>query len=118
MEESTNIDESINMEESINMDKQIIKEDIHQTDKNSKKKEYYELGEKVLVRYYQSNKWKYYVGLIESVNDNSKTFNISYYKFIKTKDSDDIKFIKPKLLDRDIAVPESNIVKFIELTIQ
>ncbi|CAG5044442.1 unnamed protein product [Parnassius apollo] len=40
MEESTNIDESINMEESINMDKQIIKEDIHQIDKNSKKKEY------------------------------------------------------------------------------
>ncbi|CAG5051239.1 unnamed protein product [Parnassius apollo] len=48
MEDSTNIDESINMEESINMDKQIIKEDIHQIDKNSKKKEYYELGEKVL----------------------------------------------------------------------
>ncbi|CAG5051242.1 unnamed protein product [Parnassius apollo] len=115
MEDSTNIDESINMEESINMDKQIIKEDIHQIDKNSKKKEYYELGEKVLVRYYQSNKWKYYVGLIESVNDNSKTFNISYYKCIKIKDSDDIKFIKPKLLDRDIAVPESNIVKIIEL---
>ncbi|CAK1583545.1 unnamed protein product [Parnassius mnemosyne] len=109
MEESTNIDESINM------DKQIIKEDIHQIDKNSKKKEYYELGEKVLVRYHQSNNWKYYVGLIESVNDNSKTFNISYYKCIKTKDSDDIKFIKPKLLDRDIAVPESNIVKIIEL---
>ncbi|CAG4993314.1 unnamed protein product [Parnassius apollo] len=37
-EESTNIDECINMEESINMDKQIIKEDINQIDKNSKKK--------------------------------------------------------------------------------
>ncbi|CAG4929329.1 unnamed protein product [Parnassius apollo] len=74
------------MEESINMDKQIIKEDIHQIDKNSKKKEYYELGKK---EYYELGE--------------------------KVLDSDDIKFIKPKLLDRDIAVPESNIVKIIEL---
>lgn len=64
----------------------------------------------VLVRYFEKNKWVYYVGFVESIQTNF--YNINFLK-IKPK----LKFIFPKTDDKD-TVPSDNVVRKIELKLE
>lgn len=90
-----------------------IKEYFNGSYNNLNIKEQFDIGDKVLVRYYMSHIWKYYVGIIENIDFDTKTFTIIFYKCVRRKGH--IKFIKPKRQDRDITVPEDSIVKIIEM---
>lgn len=70
------------------------------------------MNEKVLVRYYvRSKTWKYYIGVITAVNAD-QTFDNSFYAMTRNKGQ--IKFKKPKKMDRD-TVPKTLIVKIIDI---
>jgi hypothetical protein len=71
-----------------------------------------EINDRVLVRYYSRNTWKYYIGVVTASNDDD-TFDISFYTTMRTKG--ELKFKKPSRLDRD-AVPRESIIKVIELS--
>ncbi|CAG9791591.1 unnamed protein product [Diatraea saccharalis] len=71
----------------------------------------YSVNDTVLVRYYTKNKWKYYIGVISTCN-NDDTFDISFY--VTTRSKGQLKFKRPKKIDRD-TVPKISIEKIITI---
>lgn len=64
------------------------------------------------MRYYNRKTWKYYIGVV-TANNNDETFEISFYT--TTRNKGELKFKKPRKLDRD-TVPKESIVKVIKLS--
>ncbi|CAG5029821.1 unnamed protein product [Parnassius apollo] len=80
--------------------------------KNIEKREW-NIGDNVLVRYYQKKKWQYYIGLITDINDQiEKKYKTSFFKAISKKG--DVIFKKPKRSDIDY-IPADIIVKEVDL---
>lgn len=73
-----------------------------------------QINDSVLVRYFQRNTWKYYIGFIENINITDVE---TYYTvlFLKTQKRPYLHFVVTKKIDRDIVTAHS-IVKKILLT--
>lgn len=73
----------------------------------------YGINDAVLVRYFEKNKWKYYIGFIENI---LKKYDDIYFSvdFLKTITKPILYFTKPKKKDHD-EVPILSIVKKVEL---
>lgn len=89
---------------------------ITETDKNNETKEMpYNIDDSVIVRYFLTNKWKYYIGFIEKIDQKEDSDIMYSIRFLKTVKKPILKFITAKKLDYDV-VPEICIVKKVRLT--
>lgn len=93
-----------------------FKESNLQTDITETEQEIYDIGDNVLVRYYMRKSWRYYIGVIEDIHEDSmkveKLYNISFYKTLNSMNT--LKFRKLLREDKD-TVPENSVVKLIQL---
>lgn len=103
----------INDLENIKEISQVIDDNVSTNYVYEYKQDPFNVGDVVLTRYYSKKTWKYYIGMIESVDFNTRRYSIFYFKTVgKTKTK---KFVKHKrIVDTDI-VPENSIVKIVEL---
>lgn len=73
----------------------------------------FNIGDNVIVRYYRTKKWQYYVGEItDIINNVENNYKTSYYKNISKKDY--VQFKKPRRPDID-DIPYDLIVKQVDL---
>lgn len=73
----------------------------------------FNIGDNVIVRYYLTKKWQYYVGeIIDVIKNVENKYKISYYKTISKKDH--VKFKKPRRPDID-DIPHDLIIKQVDL---
>lgn len=92
-------------------DKRMINEEQIDTEKDNTT--IFNIGDNVIVRYYLTKKWQYYVGEItDIINKVENKYKISYYKTISKKDH--VKFKKPRRPDIDV-IPHDLIVKQVDL---
>lgn len=109
--ENLDLNQNEDIDNNIHEKKQEVISEIHENKENIKETIFYE-KQSVLVRYYNRNNWKYYVGFIEKVNVQQieTYYSINYLKTVKKPN---LRFIVCKR-DYDV-VPSSFIVKAIKL---
>lgn len=73
----------------------------------------FDVGDTIMTRYYSFHQWKYYVGIFDSVKKPELVYSVSYFK--TKRFAEGVKFVKPKREDKDSSLPESCIVKSIQL---
>ncbi|KAL0819258.1 hypothetical protein ABMA28_008498 [Loxostege sticticalis] len=96
-----------------------IKEDSRDSNENDNKDERnytFNINDTVLVRYFMRNKWVYYIGFIEKIDQLDVE---TYYTvdFLKTIKKPFLVFAPPKRRDCDV-VPETSIVKTIKIELK
>lgn len=78
---------------------------------DTEEEKHYIVGDSVIVRYYQRQSWKYYIGFIENVEvDETVRYSV---QFLKTIHKPTLRFV-PTKRDHD-TVPEISVVKKVAL---
>ncbi|KAL0851024.1 hypothetical protein ABMA28_006916 [Loxostege sticticalis] len=73
----------------------------------------WKINDTVLVRYYIKKTWKYYIGVIEHIDNTCQSYKINYFKTVHQKGT--LKFTKSKVTKDVDTVPRDCIVKQVNL---